>query len=290
MESILWGIPGVIVYLDDILISGSSQEENVERLQRVLSRLGEWGLRMKRNKFVFLTVYVIYLGFKIDAEGLHPVPEKIRAVEEAPTPRNVGELKSFLGLLSYFAWFLPNMAAVLAPLYRLLRKSEPWKWSKEQESAFIKAKEQLVSSQVLVHFDPKFEIRLACDASDYGIGAVLSHRFPDGSEKPVAFMSRTLNEAEKKYSQIEKEGLACVVGVTRFHSYLYGHHFVLQTDHKPLLTLFNEDKPIPKQASNRIQRWAWKLVAYEYTMAFRTSKQHGNADALTEQATLKRGA
>ena len=154
------------------------------------------------------------------------------------------------------------MATLLTPLYRLLRQGEKWRWTEEQKTAFQKAKE------LLVHFDPKLEIRLACDASDYGIGAVLSHWFPDGSEKPVAFMSRMLNEAERKYSQIEKEGLACVAGVTRFHSYLYGHHFILQTDHKPLLTLFNESKLIPQQASNRIQRWAWKLAAYEYSIGF----------------------
>ena len=281
MESVIRGIPGVVVYLDDILISGGSQEENIDRLQRVLSRLCEVGLRLKREKCVFLATSVDYLGFKVDAEGVHPLPEKVRAVEEAPTPRNVGELKSFLDLLSYYSRFLPSMATLLAPLYKLLRQGEKWEWSEEQEAAFQKAKKQLVSSQVLVHFDPKFEIRLACDASDYGIGAVLSHRFPDGSEKPVAVMSRTLNEAEKKYSQIEKEGLACVVGVTRFHSYLYGHHFILQTDHIPLLTLFNEGKLIPQQASNRIQRWAWKLAAYEYTVAFRTSKQHANAEAMS---------
>ena len=281
MESMVRGIPGVIVYLDDILISGGSQEENIERLQRVLTRLREVGLTLKQAKCVFLAESVDYLGFKVDAEGVHPLPEKVRAIEEAPTPRNVSELKSFLGLLSYYSRFLPNMATLLAPLYRLLRQRERWRWSEEQERAFRKAKELLVSSQLLVHFDPELEIRLACDASDYGIGAVLSHRFPDGSEKPVAFMSRTLNQAEKKYSQIEKEGLACVAGVTRFHSYLYGHHFILQTDHQPLLTLFNEDKSVPQQASNRIQRWAWKLAAYEYTIAFRTSKQHANADAMS---------
>ena len=94
-------------------------------------------------------------------------------------------------------------------------------------------------------------------------------------------MSRTLNNAEQKYSQLEKEALACVVGVTRFHSYLCGHHFTLQTDHKPLMTLFNENKPIPQQAANRIQRWAWKLASYEYTIVWRASAQHANADGLS---------
>ncbi len=108
------------------------------------------------------------------------------------------------------------------------------------------------SSQVLVHFDLKLEIRVACD----GIGTVLSHIMLDGSEKPVGFMSCTLNG---KYSQIEKEALACIMGVTRFHSFLCGHHFTLQTDHKPLLILFNKNKAVPQQAANHIQKWAWRL-------------------------------
>ena len=119
---------------------------------------------------------------------------------------------------------------------------------------------------MLVYFDPKLNIGVACDASDYGIAAVLSHWMPDGLEKPVGFMSRTLNEAERKYSQIEKKALACVIGISRFHSYLWGHNFTLQTDHKPLMTLFNESKAIPQQAARRIQRWAWRLASYEYSV------------------------
>ena len=113
------------------------------------------------------------------------------------------------------------------------------------------------------------------------VGAVLVHRVPDGSEKPIGFASRTLNDAEKNYSQIEKEGLACVFGVKRFHSYLYGHHFTLYTDHKPLPTLFSECRTISPQASSRIQRWALTLAMYEYSIVFRPSTDHGNADALS---------
>ena len=127
-------------------------------------------------------------------------------------------------------------------------------------------KKLLVSSQVLVHFDPKLDIRVACNASDYGIGAFFSHWMPDGLKKPVGFMFRTLNEAERKYSQIEKEALACVIGISRFHSYLWGHHFTLLTDHKPLMTLFNESKAILQQAASRIQHWVWRLALYEYTI------------------------
>ena len=199
------------MHVDNILISESSEQENVERLQIVLSQLSEVGLRLKKEKCVFLATAVECLRFKVDAEGLHLLPEKIHAIVEVLVLWNVGELKSLLGLLSYYSRFLPNMATMLAPLYQLLRKGEWWYWSQEQESAFEKAKEQLVSSQVLAHFDLDVEIRLPCDASDYGIGAVLSHRYLDGMEKPVAFMSHTLNKAEKKVLA-DREGRFAVCG------------------------------------------------------------------------------
>ena len=205
----------------------------------------------------------------------------MEALREAPIPRNVTELRSYLGLLSYYSRFLPNLSAKLAPLYLLLKQDQPWKWSVAQDTAFTKSKELLTSSRLLVYFDSKLDIVLACDASAYGIGAVLSHRMPDGQEKPIGFVSRTLTAAEKNYSQMEKEGLSCVYGIRRFHSYLFGRHFELQTDHKPLLTLFNEQKPISPQESSRIQRWAFKLAAYQYKIVYRSTLQHANADAMS---------
>ena len=118
----------------------------------------------------------------------------------------------------------------------------------EMSTTFQHSKE-ILSSDVLTHFDSNKELILACDASQYGIGAVLAHHFPDSSERPIAFASRTLNDTEKKYSQIEKEGLACVYGVKKFHCYLYGRHFCLYTDHKPLLSLLRQ---ISSQSSARI--------------------------------------
>ena len=195
--------------------------------------------------------------------------------------RRMSELKSYLRLLSYYGRFMPHLPSVLAPLYKLLRHDSPWHWTSKEKAAFAKLKELLTSSHVLVHFDPQLELVLACDASAYGIGAVLAHRMLDGSERPIGFASRTLSEAEKKYSQIEKEGLACVFGVKKFHSYVYGRHFCLVTDHKPLLTLFNERRAIPPQASARIQRWALTLSAYEYTLACKSTTEHSNADGLS---------
>ena len=158
-------------------------------------------------------------------------------MKAAPTPRNVSELKSYLGLLTYYGKFLPNLSTRLQPLYQLLAKDCQWKWAKAQEKAYQESKNLLQSSQLLVHFDPQLPLILACDASAFGIGAVLAHRMPDGSEKPIGYASRTLNKAERNYSQLEKEGLSCVFGVKHFYSYLFGHSFELITDHKPLLGL-----------------------------------------------------
>ena len=281
MDSLLTGIPGVTVYLDDILVMGKTEEDHLSALEEVLKRLSQAGLKLRRDKCVFAVPSVVYLGHKIDAQGLHPVAEKVEALREAPIPRNVTEFRSYLGLLSYYSRFLPNLSVKLAPLYLLLKQDQPWKWSVAQDTAFTKSKELLTSSRLLVHFDSKLDIVLACDASAYGIGAVLSHRMPDGQEKPIGFVSRTLTAAEKNYSQMEKEGLSCVYGIRRFHSYLFGHHFELQTDHKPFLTLFNEQKPISPQASSRIQRWALKLAAYQYKIVYRSTLQHANADAMS---------
>ena len=245
MESVLQGIPRVVVYIDDILVTGRDEQEHLATLEEVLQRLEEAGLRLQKNKCHFMVPSVTYLGYRIDTEGLHPVKEKVEAVQKAPKPHNVSELKSYLGLLSYYSRFLPNRSSTLAPLYQRLQKNVPWRWTSKERQAFQLSKQLLLSSQVLAHFDPEMEIVLACDASAYGIGAVLSHRLPDRTENPISFVSRTLTDAEKKYSQVEKKGLACVFGVTRFHSYLYGHHFSLITNHKSLLSLFDASKPVP---------------------------------------------
>ena len=121
----------------------------------------------------------------------------------APQPKNVKQLRSFLGLLQYYGRFIPNLSSLLHPLNSLLQKEVPWKWSSECE-----AKTRLTSIGVLAHYNPKLPLRLAGDASAYGIGAVISHIAEDGQEHPVAYASRTLTAAEQNYSQLEKEALS----------------------------------------------------------------------------------
>ena len=147
--------------------------------------------------------------------------------------------------------------------------------------AFDKSKKLLQSANLLVHFQPDLELILASDASDYGVGAVLSHQMADGAERPIGYVSRSLNKAERGYSTIEKEALAIIFGVKKFNQFLYGQKFTIQTDHKPLEELFNEKKEVPQQASPRVQRWALTLAAYEYKIAYKAGTTNANADALS---------
>ena len=247
----------------------------------MLSRLKEVGLHLNRRKCLFLQPLVTYLGYRIDAEGLHPTECKIQAINNAPRPQNLTELKSYLGLLTFYGKLIPNMSTLLAPLYQLLKSSTGWQWTEKQEETFQKLKKVLTSSSVLIHFDTNLDIILSEDASAYGVGAILAHKMPNGSERPVAFASRTLSCSEKNYSQIEKEALACVFGVKKFHQYLYGHHFTLITDHKPLIQLLNGQSAISTQASARIQSWTLTLSSYEYSIIFHSSEENANADAMS---------
>lgn len=174
------------MYLDDILLTGRDEAEHLSTLDEVLRRLKEAGLRLHRRKCAFLQDEVEYLGHIINAEGLHPVQSKVTAIEEAPMPTTVTELKAYRGLLNYYN--NPNLAMHLAPLLKLLRKEAQWTWNKEQEDAFRLSKQMLKSAKVLSHYRADRNLVLACDASPYGVGAVLSHVMEEGSEKPLGFM------------------------------------------------------------------------------------------------------
>ena len=251
MENVLQGIQNVIVYLDDILLSNATESDHLKLIDQVLDRLEKASLRARKGKCQFFVPSVTYLGHKIDAEGLTPLPDKVKAI-----PYKCTRVRSLLGIAHLLHRFLPNMSTVLSPLYQLLQKDVKWRWTSDENNAFLASKDLLTSSSLLVHFNPKLKLILACDPSAYGIGAVLAHKYPDGSERPIGYASRSLTKAEKNYSQIEKEGLACIFGVNKFRSYLLGHSFELITDHKPLISLFHQHKPTSSQALALIRQWS----------------------------------
>ena len=206
------GIPFCKVRVDDILISGKDDEEHLKNLELVLKRLYEAGLKLKREKCRFFMTEVTYLGFRVNKEAIKPVPEKVSTIRLAPAPANVTELKSYLGMLQYYNHHLPNLSTVTEPLHILMRKGSEWRWDDEQQKAFDLTKSMLCEAPLLAHFDPKKPTVLYCDASPYGLGAVLAHRMVDGSEKPVCYISRTLSLAEKLCSY-RKRGVS--IGICR---------------------------------------------------------------------------
>lgn len=224
---------------------------------------------------------VEFLGFLLDGKAIHPTTAKTKAILDEPPPRNKTELQAFLGLLNFYAMFLPHKASVAEPFHRLLDRKMAWSWDSKAAASFQVVKELLVSNSVLTQYCETLPLVLACDASPYGVGAVLSHRFLNGRDAPVAFFSRTLAPSERKYSQVDKEVLALVAGVKRFHDYLYGRPFSLETDHKPLLGLLSGDKQAPQVLSPRFTRWLVFLLAYSYTLNYVPGKHLAHADALS---------
>ena len=280
MEELLKDLQNVICYLDDILIVAADKIQHDKLLRQVFARLQTAGLKLKLEKCTIGVREVTYLGFRIDASGLHPTEDKLQAIKGAPRPKDVKQLRSYLGLLNFYRKFIPKASTILEPLNRLLKDNVPWSWDKDQEHAFSISKETLLKSEALIHFDPRKPIVVASDSSSYGIGAVLYHKVED-QEMPVCFVSRTLTSAERNYGQVEKEALAMVYAMKQFHNYLWGQHFTMVTDHKPLLGLFSPSKPIPPLASGRIQRWGLLLQAYNFDLVHRSGKLLCTADALS---------
>ncbi|XP_026316320.1 uncharacterized protein K02A2.6-like [Hyposmocoma kahamanoa] len=282
MECVLAGMEGVTCLLDDILVTGKNKHEHVERLHAVLHRLESAGLTLQREKCEFFKNEVHYLGYIINSKGLKKSPEKVHAILKAPEPQNVSQLQSFLGLVNYYRNFVANASSILSPLYNLLKKGTRWSWEQEHSDAFKTIKSLLASDQVLTHYNQNAKLILTVDASPTGLGAILSQVDKDGIERPISFASRTLNAAEKQYSQIQKEATAIIFGVRRFHQYLYARSspFTLRTDHKPLISIFSPYKGIPEVSANRLQRYAIFLGGYNYIIEYIRSADN-SADYLS---------
>lgn len=274
IEKLLLGIPGVVNFIDDIVVTGKDQEEHLANLKLVFERLFDAGLRLNKRKCEFFKENIKYLGFVLSAQGLSKTDERIKAILDAKIPTNVSEVKSFCGLVNHYSIFIKNCADILHPLFHLQKKSVNFEWTDDCQNAVDRIKREIVSNVVLVHFDSKLPIILTCDASNKGLGCVLSHRFPNGLIKPIAFGSRTLTSAEDNYSILDKESLAIIFAVKKFFQYLIGTHFILQTDHKPLLKLFGENQGLPQMAASRLQRWAHTLSGFNYSIQYVKGKDN----------------
>ncbi|KAL7726226.1 hypothetical protein ACLKA6_001630 [Drosophila palustris] len=268
--------PYAFAYLDDIIVSGASLEEHVRNLGEVLRRLRQANLRLNRAKCKFFRRSLVYLGHVISGEGIHTDPDKIAAVRELQPPTTCRELRRCLGIASWYRRFVPNFADIVQPMSLLLKKGQNLDWKPEQQAAFEELKARLTEAPVLACPDFSEKFVLQTDASDCGLGAVLTEQH-QGAER-VAYVSRRLVKAEENYSATEKECLAIVWAIRKLRCYLEGYRFDVVTDHLALKWLNSIDNP-----TGRIARWALELQQYQFDIHYRRGKQNIVADALSRQ-------
>ncbi|XP_065223070.1 uncharacterized protein K02A2.6-like [Planococcus citri] len=280
MKEILLNCPGTANFFDDIIVYGSSLEECLENLRKCLEALKKNDLHLNKKKCKFLQEKTTYLGFVIEKGKIGKSPEKMEAVKNLPRPKDADEIRRFIGLITYYHRFIPNLSNLTAPLRALLKKNAKFFWSSECESAFIKLKEEICSDRVVVPFDPMKPLILTTDASPVGVGAVLSH-FSDGEERPIAYASRSLTPAEKNYSQLDREALAIIFATTYFYNYLLGKKFTLVTDNEALTRIFASNKNIPQMTSARLIRYACFLAQFNYDVKFKKGIDNQNVDCLS---------
>ena len=278
MDSVLAGLQwsSCLVYLDDIIIMGRSFEEHLRNLQQVMERLKQAGLKLQPKKCQFLQHKVNFLGHIISSVGISPDPSKTSKVKEWPRPTSVQETQQFLGLANYYRRFVENFATIAKPLHQLTEKKAPFKWTEQCEQAFNLLKTHLTSAPTLALPDWSQQFIIDTDASDTGIGAVLSQRQSDGTEHVIGYASRLLTKCERNYCVTRKELLAVVSFLRHFRQYLLGAAFTLRTDHGALTWLQQFKEP-----EGQLARWVEKLQEYNFTIIHRPGRKHSNADSMS---------
>eukprot|EP00117_Sycon_ciliatum_P032596 scpid32291/ scgid25245/ Transposon Ty3-G Gag-Pol polyprotein; Gag3-Pol3; Transposon Ty3-1 TYA-TYB polyprotein; Capsid protein; p24; Spacer peptide p3; Nucleocapsid protein p11; Ty3 protease; p16; Spacer peptide J; Reverse transcriptase/ribonuclease H; p55; Integrase p61; Integrase p58 len=279
LMGILDGIPGVVVFMDDILIFGSSQEAHDTALTAVYQALAQANVTLNPDKSQVGRASLKFLGHSISHNGVRPDPDRISALLDLAAPTDVPSLRRVLGLFNYIGKFLPGLASVSTPLRALLRHNTVWCWDAAQRDAFAKMKELAAAASDLAFFDPSQPVVISADASSYGLGAALWQR--DGDDlRPIAFASKSLNETQQRYAQIEKELLAVTWACDHFQQYIRGGlPFEVHTDHKPLIPLINsrdlDNVPL------RCQRMLMRLLQFSVTATYVPGPRLVVADALS---------
>ena len=279
MSSILGGMDGVVCLIDDILAFGTTRVEHDRRLDQVLKRLLSAGLTLNAGKCEFSKTEIRFLGHVVSNQGISPDPEKMKAITLFPEPKDVGDIRRFLGIINQLSKFSPHIAHETKPLRDLLSKKNSWVWGTDQQRAFQKIKKLLSSSPLLALYDPNLPTVVSADASSFGLGGVLLQKQRDSKILPVCYISRAMTPTEQRYAQIEKEALALTWACERFSDYLLGLKFHLETDHKPLVPLLStknlEELPI------RVQRFCLRLMHFKFSISHVPGKNLTIGDALS---------
>jgi len=269
---------GVVVYLDDINIYTKTFEEHLKKLEEVLRLLKIAGLKIKPSKCKFIEKELTFLGHVVNQQGILPDPRKIDKVRDFPRPKTVTDIKSFLGLASYYRKFIKGFSEIAKPMNDLTRKGVPFKWKEKQEEAFKKLKQALISKPVLRYpeFDKTFY--LYTDGSGLGLGAVLAQKDENKQDYVIAYASKGLTGSQPNYSATDLELLAVVWAINHFRHYLAYQHFIVVTDHSA--TQYLKKNPI-KELRGRLARWMLHLQSFDFNIEHRPGKQNRNADVLS---------
>ena len=281
VELTITGCDGARNISDDILLWGSSLDQLDQRTDVVFNKLLTAGFRVNLRKCVFGVSELIFAGHVLSDKGVSLIKDKVVAIDNISAPKNVSEVKSFLGMVSYCHQFVQNYSTISSPLRKLTCKQQPFVWGEEQKKAFQELKDALIQAETMAFYNPSAETRITVDASPVGLGAILSQQQEDGAYKPIYYGSRSLTDVESRYSQTEREALAVVWACEYFHFYIFDHKVTIYTDHKPLLSLLSaKSKPPP-----RIERWLLRLQAYTYKMEYVTGNKN-SADCLSRNPQL----
>ena len=260
-------------YIDDIILSSQSELDLYEFTDAVLKKLSDHGLKLNRSKCDFNVQTTKFLGSILSEKGIECDKSKTECLQKALPPRSKTELRSFLGLARHFSRFVKNMSEICLPLNKLLSaENVEYEWNDECMNAFCKIKKVLCEPPILAYYDPKKQLVLQADAAPGSVGSVLSQIDEAGVRRPIAFAHRTLTKTETRYSHLDKECLALVAAVKKFHKYLYGRSFILETDHKPLLRIVGEKSGLPSLVGSRLSRYAYFLSQYRYSLRFKPGK------------------
>ena len=260
----------------------------MQKLREVLEVLDKVNLQLKAEKCKIACTEIEWLGYKLSGEGVTPINGKIQGISERLRPNNLKELRSFLGAVNQLNKFVPDLASICAPFRSILKKEAEWKWTKEHEEAFLKINQEIESITELTHFKRNKKLRIICDASKQGLGAVLQQQQDNQEWKPVSFASRFLTNFEAKYSINELELLAVVWTIERFRSYVYGVKFQVISDHKALASVLRPNRG-NKTFSSRLTRWVDRLLPFEFEVIHAPGRVLGFADYLSRHPTELKG-
>ena len=279
MERVLSGLhwETCLIYLDDVIVFSKTFEEHIVRLHQVLTRLRNAKLKLSPTKCKLFRQQVEYLGHVVSKDGVGTDPKKIEAIASWPTPRNQKEVRSFVGLCSYYRRFVRGFADIARPLHHAVELGTEFRWTDDCERAFQELKAVLTSPPILAYPEDAGAFILDTDASGEGLGAVLS-QVQGGKECVIGYFSRALTKEEQQYCVTRRELLAVVMAVQHFHYYLYGRHFTIRSDHGSLRWLMNFKNP-----EGQMWRWLRILSTYDFDIVHRPGKQHKNADGLSRR-------